>query len=77
MPQKNQAFAFSLPEGLHNHNGLVEVVAFGQTKLHAYFSNSLSVQVLDNYGQVRVTPSLNTNELDFVDKFSLLAHTCY
>ena len=112
LPQDNQPFAFPLPEELHNRNVLVEVVAGGQTKAQAYFSNSLSVQVLDNYGQVRVTSSnpgkplptvyvkvyarmkdgstrfykdgytdlrgrfdyssLNTNELDFVDKFSLL-----
>ena len=86
--------------------------AGGQTKSQAYYSHSLALQTIENYGQVRVThgetgkpipktyvkvyaqmqngsvrfykdgytdlrgrfdyTSLNTNELDFVSKFSLL-----
>jgi hypothetical protein len=112
LPKDGKQFEFPLPDEMHNRNVLVEVVAGGQTKSQAYFSNSLAVQVLDNYGQLRVTSSnpgkplstvyvkvyarmkdgsmrfykdgytdlrgrfdyssLNTNELDFVDKFSLL-----
>ena len=112
MPKDGKQFEFPLPEEMHNRNVLVEIVAGGQTKSQAYYSNSLNVQVLDNYGQLRVTSSnpgkplstiyvkvyarmkdgsmrfykdgytdlrgrfdyssLNTNELDFVDKFSLL-----
>jgi hypothetical protein len=112
LPDDAKQFEFSVPDELHNRNVLVEVVAAGQTKSQAYFSNSLAVQVLDNYGQLRVTSanpgkplstvyvkvyarmkdggvrfykdgytdlrgrfdysSLNTNELDYVDKFSLL-----
>jgi hypothetical protein len=112
MPKDGKQFEFPLPDEMHNRNVLVEVVAGGQTKSQAYFSNSLNVQVLDNYGQLRVTSSnpakplsttyvkvyarmkdgslrfykdgytdlrgrfdyssLNTNELDFVEKFSLL-----
>ncbi len=103
---------FELPEALHSSNVLVEIKAAGQTKQQAYYSNSLNVQTIENYGQVRVThaktgkpisktyvkvyaqnqngqikfykdgytdlrgrfdyTSLNTNELDFVQKFSLL-----
>jgi len=33
----------------------VEVVAAGQTKTQAYYSHSLAVQVIENYGQVKVT----------------------
>jgi hypothetical protein len=44
-----------LPESLLNKNVLVEVVAAGQTKSQAYYSNSLAVQVIENYGQVKVT----------------------
>lgn len=91
---------------------MVEIIGGGQTKSQAYYSNSMAVQVLDNYGQVRVTgadkgkplakvyvkvyarwkngqfkfykdgytdqrgrfdyTSLNTNELDFTNRFSLL-----
>lgn len=105
-------FEFPLPAELHNRNVLVEVVAAGQTKSQAYYSNSLSLQLTENYGQLQVTSanpgkplpavyvkvyarmqdggvkfykdgytdlrgrfdysSLNTNELDYVDKFALL-----
>ncbi|HUS38474.1 MAG TPA: hypothetical protein VMX74_03450, partial [Pirellulales bacterium] len=91
---------------------LVEITGGGQTKAKAYYANSLDVQVVQDYGQLRVThdatqkpmstvyvkvyarnkdgnvkfykdgytdlrgrfdfTSLNTNELDFVDRFSLL-----
>ncbi|HEY4259137.1 MAG TPA: hypothetical protein VGM98_03210, partial [Schlesneria sp.] len=44
-----------LPESLHNKNVLVEIVAAGQTKAQAYYSNSLAVQVIENYGQIKVT----------------------
>ena len=103
---------FALPNELLNRNVLVEIVGAGQTKSQAYFSNSLSVQLIENYGQLRVTgadsgeplstvyvkayarmkdgsvrffkdgytdlrgrfdySSLNTNELDHVDRFALL-----
>lgn len=44
-----------LPDDLQNSNVLVEVVGGGQAKTQPYFSNSLSVQVIENYGQVAVT----------------------
>ena len=104
--------AFGLPERFHNSNVMVEISAGGVKKSQAYYANSLNVQVVENYGQVRVTneksgrnlakvyvkvyarlkdgqirfykdgytdlrgrfdyASLNTNEIEFVDKFSLL-----
>ena len=91
---------------------LVEITGGGQTKTQAYYSHSLALQVIENYGQLRVTnvqttnpiakayvkvyaqmqdgtvrfykdgytdlrgrfdySSLNTNELEIVQKFSLL-----
>ncbi|MDB5384756.1 MAG: hypothetical protein JWM11_402, partial [Planctomycetaceae bacterium] len=44
-----------LPAALQNKNVLVEVVGAGQTKTQAYYSHSLSVQVIENYGQIKVT----------------------
>jgi hypothetical protein len=44
-----------LPESLRNRNVLVEIVAGGLTKSQAYYANSLSLQVIENYGQIRVT----------------------
>ncbi len=112
LPEKETGFSQPLPEQLNNSNVLVEIIGGGRTKSQAYYSNSMAVQVIENYGQVRVTrakgdhplpkvyvkvyarmndgrvqfykdgytdlrgrfdyTSLNTNELDFVGKFSLL-----
>jgi len=112
LPAGKPGFEFELPEELHNSNVLVEITGGGQTRSQAYYSHSLALQVIENYGQVRVThqetgralsrtyvkvyarmkdgkvkfykdgytdlrgrfdfTSLNTNELDFVQKFSLL-----
>jgi len=44
-----------LPKQFHSSNVLVEIVAAGQKKSQAYYSNSLAVQVIENYGQVKVT----------------------
>ncbi|MDA1051273.1 MAG: hypothetical protein O3C40_12445 [Planctomycetota bacterium] len=112
LPGEQRLLEFPLPDELQNRNVLVEVIGAGQTKSQAYYSNALSVQVVENYGHLRVTSeqadkplaivyvkayarmkdgtvrfykdgytdlrgrfdysSLNTNELDFVDKFALL-----
>ena len=44
-----------LPAALQNKNVLVEVVGAGLTKTQAYYSHSLSVQVIENYGHLKVT----------------------
>ncbi|MBC7815930.1 MAG: hypothetical protein IAG10_03420, partial [Planctomycetaceae bacterium] len=44
-----------LPKDLHNKNVLVEITGGGQTKTQAYYSNSLAVQLIENYGQLKVT----------------------
>ncbi len=43
-----------LPDELKNKNVLVELVAGDQVKSKPYFANSLAVQVIGNYGQIRV-----------------------
>jgi len=103
---------YVLPDELQNENVLVEIVGAGTTRSQTYYSNSLALQVIENYGQLRVTSadtvkplstvyvkvyaqmkdgsvrfykdgytdlrgrfdysSLNTNDLDYVKKFSLL-----
>ncbi len=112
LPAGQANHAFELPKELLNRNVLVEITGGSQTKSQAYYSNSLAVQVIENYGQIRVTHSgtgqplpkvyvkvyaqlqdgsvrffkdgytdlrgrfeytaLSTNDLDFVQKFSLL-----
>jgi len=55
LPTDKNQHAFALPEALHNRNVLVEIVAGGTTRSQAYFSNSLTVQLAENYGQLKVT----------------------
>jgi hypothetical protein len=55
LPADQPTAAIELPDALRNSNLLVEVVAAGRTKTAPYFSNSLAVQVIENYGQVKVT----------------------
>ncbi|HUU58060.1 MAG TPA: hypothetical protein VMZ50_00840, partial [Phycisphaerae bacterium] len=112
LPEKAATHVFDLPEEFHNSNVLVEILAAGVKQSQAYYAHSLNLQVIENYGQVRVTgagtgkaipkvyvkvyarmqggmvrfykdgytdlrgrfdyTSLNTNELDQVERFSLL-----
>ncbi len=61
LPKGQTKHAFELPKELLNRNVLVEITGGSQTKSQAYYSNSLAVQVIENYGQVRVTHS-GTNQ---------------
>lgn len=55
VPADKRSFTLDLPAELANRNVLIEIEAGGQTKTHAYYANSLAVQVIENYGQVKVT----------------------
>ncbi|MDP6546426.1 MAG: hypothetical protein QGH60_20800, partial [Phycisphaerae bacterium] len=46
--------SFKLPDKYATRNVMVEVVAAGLSKSDAYFANSMAVQVISNYGQVKV-----------------------
>jgi len=46
--------SFKLPDKYATKNVMVEVVAAGLSKSDAYFANSMSVQLISNYGQVKV-----------------------
>ncbi|MCA9173787.1 MAG: hypothetical protein KDB14_04805, partial [Planctomycetales bacterium] len=111
LPGNRGTKVVALPKSLDNRNVLVEITAGGVTKTDAYYSNSLSVQLSERYGQVRVADqdgkplsksyvkvfaqlrngqvkfykdgytdlrgrfdyaSLSTNELDQVQRFSVL-----
>ncbi len=112
LPANARNFTFALPESLSSANVLVEITGAGQTRSQAYYANSLTVQVIENYGQTQVLESktnrplskvyvkayarlrdgsirfykdgytdlrgrfdyssLNTNELEMVDRFALL-----
>ena len=47
--------AIALPPALNNKNILVEIVGGGVTKNQPYYSHSMAIQVIDTYGQVRIT----------------------
>ena len=55
LPEGQTTFKATIPESLHNRNVLIEVTGAGQTRSQPYYANSLQVQVVENYGQVRVT----------------------
>ena len=46
--------SFKLPDKYAARNVMVEVVAAGLSRSDAYFANSMSVQVISNYGQIKV-----------------------
>ncbi|MHC5054430.1 MAG: hypothetical protein ACYTKD_06910 [Planctomycetota bacterium] len=112
LPKDKGRHEFDLPARFDNENVLIEVEAEGVRRSQAYFSNSLTVQIVENYGQLRAThsetraplakvyvkvfarmrggkvaffkdgytdlrgrfdyTSLSTNELDNVERFSIL-----
>ncbi len=55
LPHGTPSMTIDLPETLKNSNVLIEIVGAGETKTQPYFSNSLAVQIIENYGQVKVT----------------------
>jgi hypothetical protein len=55
LPAGQASADVELPAALRNSNVLVEVVGAGQTRTQPYFANSLAVQVIENYGQVKAT----------------------
>jgi hypothetical protein len=48
---------FDLPPELLNRNVLVEISAGGSTQAHPYYSNSLTIQFMENYGHLKVLES--------------------
>jgi len=51
----SKTFTFDLPERFRSSNVMVEIVAGGIRKSQAYYANDLNVQLIENYGQVKVT----------------------
>jgi len=46
---------FSLPAEFRDRNVMIEATGSGVTRSQAYYPNSLGIQMMENYGQVRVT----------------------
>jgi hypothetical protein len=54
LPEGKTSLTFDLPKQYHSSNVMVEVSAGGVKKSQAYYAHSLALQVIENYGQVRV-----------------------
>ncbi len=57
LPKGKDGHSFPLPDEFADRNVMVEVVAAGIREAKAYYANDLAVQIIENYGQVRVTHS--------------------
>ena len=57
LPKERDRHEFALPARFNNENVLVEVVGGGVRRSQAYFANSLTLQIVENYGQLQVTHS--------------------
>lgn len=55
LPASGKTTTFSLPREFWNANVIVEIVAGGVTRAQPYYANSLAVQVIENYGHLKVT----------------------
>ncbi len=55
LPKDKTSIEVPLPEELQRRNVLVSITGGGQSKSQAYYSNAMTVQVIENYGQLRVT----------------------
>ncbi|MCH7688241.1 MAG: hypothetical protein IH899_16425 [Planctomycetes bacterium] len=55
LPKTKSSLTIPLPDEFHTSNVLVELIGSGQRKSQAYYSHSLTVQTIENYGQLRVT----------------------
>ncbi len=44
-----------LPDQFRNSNVLVEVIGAGDTKRQAYYANSMTVQLIEQFGQLKIT----------------------
>jgi hypothetical protein len=49
------ALEFEIPAELQQSNVLVEIEGGGKTQAKSYYANSLTLHLLENYGQIRVT----------------------
>jgi len=55
LPKGQASLTVNVPDQFRNANVYIEVLAGGLSRCKTYYSHSLSVQVIENYGQVKVT----------------------
>jgi len=54
LAEKGSVLTFDLPAQFHNDNVMIEIEAGGLKKSQAYYANSLAIQTIENFGQVKV-----------------------
>jgi len=54
LPADQKEFSFNLPEEFHSANVMVELTGNGQRKAQAYYANTLALQVVEGFGQLKV-----------------------
>jgi len=55
LPENEMAYACDLPEKYHNSNLIVEINAQGKKLSQVCYANSLHLQLIENYGQLKLT----------------------
>ena len=61
-----QKVSVPLPENLQKRNVLVEVTGAGKTRSVPYFAAAMTVQMVENYGQVKVIDPIGSKPLSKV-----------
>ncbi|HIL70227.1 MAG TPA: hypothetical protein EYG38_10310 [Verrucomicrobia bacterium] len=54
LPEGRTTFSFDLPSDFQNRNILIEIKGGGKRKTQTFYSNDLNVQIVENFGQVKV-----------------------
>jgi hypothetical protein len=54
LPTGKNVHAVDLPDAFRDRNVMVEVTGAGVTRMQGYYPHSLGIQVMENYGQLRV-----------------------
>lgn len=55
LPRDKERHVIPLPENCLRRNVMIEIAGSGITKRQAYFANALSIQMSENYGQLKVS----------------------
>jgi hypothetical protein len=55
LPANETVYAFDLPEKYHNSNLIIEITAQGKKLSQVCYANSLHLQLIENYGQLKLT----------------------
>jgi hypothetical protein len=55
LPENETAYEFDLPEKYHNSNLIVEITAQGKKVSRVCYANSLHLQLIEHYGQLKLT----------------------